>query len=69
MQKNNLAPRVGAAYQLTDKTVIRGAYGIYYWVMPLVQYHQNTRRNPPFSYSFNNPVDPNFDTYAISPPK
>ena len=69
MQKNNLAPRVGAAYQLTDKTVIRGAYGIYYWVMPLVQYHQNTRRNPPFSYSFNNPVDPNFDTYAISPPE
>jgi hypothetical protein len=69
MQKNNLAPRIGAAYQLTDKTVIRGAYGIYYWVMPLVQYHQNTRRNPPFSYSFNNPVDPNFGTYAVSPPE
>ncbi len=69
MQKNNLAPRIGAAYKLTDSTVIRGAYGIYYWVMPLVQYHQNTRKNPPFSYSFNNPVDPNFGTYSVSPPE
>ena len=43
---------------IDDKTVIRGAYGIYYWAMPLVQYHQNTRRNPPFSYSFQSLVDP-----------
>ncbi|HUS08140.1 MAG TPA: TonB-dependent receptor [Bryobacteraceae bacterium] len=27
---NNLAPRVGLAYQWNDKTVIRGAYGIFY---------------------------------------
>jgi TonB dependent receptor len=27
---NNLAPRVGLAYQLTPKTVIRTAYGIFY---------------------------------------
>ena len=27
---NNLAPRFGFAYRLTDKTVIRGAYGIFY---------------------------------------
>ena len=27
---NNLAPRVGLAYQLTPKTVIRSAYGIFY---------------------------------------
>ena len=38
-------------------TVIRGAYGVYYWVMPLVQYHQNTRRNAPYSYSFQSPTD------------
>src|SRR5262245_39282816 len=27
---NNLAPRLGAAYRLTDKTVFRGGYGIFY---------------------------------------
>jgi hypothetical protein len=42
---------------LGPKTVIRGGYGLYYWVMPLVQYHQNTRKNPPFSYSYQSPMD------------
>lgn len=27
---NNFGPRIGAAYQLTSKTVLRGGYGIYY---------------------------------------
>ncbi|HXB73858.1 MAG TPA: TonB-dependent receptor [Candidatus Acidoferrales bacterium] len=30
-QSFNLAPRVGFAYRLTDKQVIRGGYGISYW--------------------------------------
>jgi len=30
-QALNLAPRVGFAYRLTDKQVIRGGYGISYW--------------------------------------
>ncbi len=64
MQKRNFAPRLGLAFQLDDKTVVRGGYGIYYWVMPLVQYHQNTRHNPPFSYSLASNVDNNDNTAA-----
>jgi len=28
--KSNLAPRLGAAFRLTDKTVLRGGYGLYF---------------------------------------
>jgi hypothetical protein len=28
--KNNLAPRIGVAFRLTDKSVLRGGYGFYY---------------------------------------
>jgi len=30
MDKNNFAPRVGAAFRLTDKMVLRGGYGFYF---------------------------------------
>jgi Carboxypeptidase regulatory-like domain/TonB dependent receptor len=29
--RNNFQPRVGVAYQLTSKTVVRGGYGLYYF--------------------------------------
>ncbi|MEJ7607446.1 MAG: TonB-dependent receptor [Bryobacteraceae bacterium] len=64
MPRNNWAPRIGVAYQIADKTVLRGAYGVYYWAMPLVQYHQNTRRNAPYSYSFQSLVDADNSTAA-----
>ncbi len=51
MPKNNWEPRLGFAYQLNDKTVLRGGWGVYQWVMPLQQFEQATRKNPPFSYS------------------
>jgi hypothetical protein len=51
MPKNNWDPRIGFAYQMDSKTVLRGAWGMYHWAMPLQQFQQATRKNPPFSYS------------------
>jgi len=51
MPKNNFEPRLGFAYQIGSKRVLRGGWGMYHWVMPLQQYQQATRKNPPFSYS------------------
>src|SRR5262249_11425534 len=38
---NNFAPRVGVAYRLTNRTVLRGGFGMYYWTMPLSQILQS----------------------------
>ncbi len=34
--KNNLAPRIGLSYAFTERTVIRGGYGIYYGRTPAI---------------------------------
>ncbi len=36
-EKFNFAPRLAAAYKLTDKTVLRGSYGMYHWTVPQSQ--------------------------------
>lgn len=46
--KNDFAPRLGIAYQLNPKTVIRTAAGIYY-VREIGNAEFETVRNPPFS--------------------
>lgn len=35
--KRDFSPRIGAAFKLTNKTVLRGAYGLYYWSVPMAQ--------------------------------
>ncbi len=63
---NNFGPRLGFAYKLTDKTVIRGAYGQYYWTMPLSQILQSARVNPPLALVFSTPVSTMDDTSSFS---
>jgi len=55
MDKNNFAPRVGLAYKLTNKTVLRSAYGIFY-AAPQYEISRGPAVNPPFAgaFSFNN---------------
>ena len=56
----DFGPRGSVAYRLSDKTVIRVGYGMYYWPMPLSQILQAMRTNPPLNLRFvNNPVDKN----------
>ena len=50
MPKTNFEPRLGFAYQLDDKTVLRGGYGWYHFIIPLISFQQNTRNNAPFAY-------------------
>ncbi len=51
---NNFGPRLGAAFKIDDKTVIRGGYGVYYWPTPLSQILQTSRTNPPLNLRFSN---------------
>lgn len=44
---NNLAPRVGVAYRITEKTVWRSAFGVYF-LSPELNSEQNTGNSPPF---------------------
>ncbi|MCL4794963.1 MAG: TonB-dependent receptor [Bryobacteraceae bacterium] len=53
---NNFGPRLGFAYKLTGKTVIRGGYGEFFWTMPLSQILQASRINPPFNLRYTNPI-------------
>jgi hypothetical protein len=63
---NNFAPRVGAAYQITPKTVIRGAVGVFYDLgygsfgdtSAFFPYHRNkfASFSPPTAFDLTNPV-------------
>ena len=51
-QKNNYAPRVGAAYQFGDKLVIRGGFGLFFNSFENQGYGPNIGENYPFQFSF-----------------
>lgn len=58
VDKNNFAPRIGFAYQLTPGTVLRGAYGVFYGGQENGPYsNPSPGFNPPFfvTQSFNSP--------------
>ncbi|HLM98103.1 MAG TPA: TonB-dependent receptor [Bryobacteraceae bacterium] len=48
----DFAPRLAAAYRVSDKWVVRAGYGMYYWPMPLSQILQASRTNPPLNLDF-----------------
>ncbi|MBI3681747.1 MAG: TonB-dependent receptor [Acidobacteria bacterium] len=64
---NNFGPRIGAAFKLNDKTVLRASYGEYFWTMPLSQILQASRSNPPLNLRFENPISSKdgTDTFAV----
>ena len=53
----DFSPHIAAAYRLSDKWVVRGGYGIYYWPMPLSQLLQTMRTNPPLNLVYQNSLD------------
>lgn len=53
----DFGPRLGVAYRVSDKWVVRAGYGMYYWPMPLSQILQASRTNPPLNLDFSNHLD------------
>jgi hypothetical protein len=52
VQKKNFSPRVGFAYQVTPKLVLRGGYGIFYGGFENRGYSPNIGENYPFQFQF-----------------
>jgi carboxypeptidase family protein/TonB-dependent receptor-like protein len=45
--RNNVGPRFGAVYQLTDRTVVRGGFGIFYNFLDRIGSEDQLALNPP----------------------
>jgi hypothetical protein len=63
LDKNNFAPRLGFAWQATDKTVVRGGGGLFYGGFGFYAVGQTTAASPPF---FLNIAYPTATTAATS---
>lgn len=56
-QKANFAPRLGLAYRVGDKGVVRAGYGLYYGGLESAGYYPNLGENFPFEFDSNfNPI-------------
>lgn len=53
----DFSPHLAVAYQIANKWVIRGGYGMYYWPLPLSQILQSMRINPPLNLRYENNLD------------
>jgi hypothetical protein len=65
----DFAPHLALAYRLSDKWVVRGGYGMYYWPMPLSQLLATMRINPPLNLRYQNDVNSqqgNNGVYALT---
>ena len=45
--RNNFAPRLGVVYRLSDTTVLRGGYGIFYNLLDRIGSEDQLALNPP----------------------
>jgi Carboxypeptidase regulatory-like domain/TonB dependent receptor len=52
VQKANFAPRIGLAYQISPKLVVRGGFGLFYNSFENQGYGPNIGENYPFVYNF-----------------
>jgi hypothetical protein len=60
-QKTNFSPRIGFAYQVSPKLVVRGGYGIFYGGFENRGFSPNIGENYPFQFNFNY-ANPNGET-------
>jgi len=66
VDKNNFAPRIGIAYRLNDKTVIRAGAGLFYGESDNVQNEvARFRTGPPFSNEFDNSQPRDFTSFFV----
>lgn len=60
--KNNFAPRVGAAFRLSDKSVLRGGYGFYYFTTAAQGIRDPIATNP-FNQGLTKASDPDASNF------